>query len=141
MAKISTKARVARETRWLYRVEWKILNLNREAVKDRKIGYLRTLAQEVWANEAPGGRTMPTILASKGIKYSRGWYSYCEGFTKIVLSRRQRSIMVLLHELTHALGPCIHGKRFVTLYFYLLHKYAGYNRFFLQHLQENSPAK
>jgi hypothetical protein len=58
--------------------------------------------------------------------------SYCEGFTKIVLARSQRNVLVLLHELTHALGPCVHGRKFIKLYFRLLQRYGGFARWFLE---------
>ena len=54
------------------------------------------------------------------------------GYTEIVLARGQRTVLVLLHELTHALGPGVHGPKFVRLYFYLLRKYARFSPDFLQ---------
>lgn len=126
--------RRAVETRWMYHKENTVLRGNREAVKQRSMSYLRGFATELWAEEAPGGRTMPTIKAEQGILYGGQYMSYCLGFTEIFMSRAQRNILVLTHELTHALGPSYHGKYFVKRYFPLLWKYAGYSRMFLQDL-------
>lgn len=124
---MDAKAKRARDTRWLYRLEDTALSFNELANEDRPIGYLRELARRVWNVEAPN-RTIPHIVAG-----SRMRYSYCCG-NNIVLARHHRTILVLLHELTHALGPCVHGPRFIRLYFRLLHKWAGYNRWFLQQI-------
>lgn len=126
--------RRAVETRWMYKQEATVLRLNKFAVKSRPMAYLRGLGQEIWVEEAPGGRTMPTIRAHDGILYNGQSMSYCLGFTQIYLARAQRDILVLAHELTHALGPSYHGKYFIKRYFPLLWKYAGYSRIFLQDL-------
>lgn len=126
------KTRRARETRWLYQAERTLLKGNARAHEDRPIEYLRRLARRVWRAEAPQGRKMPTVKAARGMKYGGSLTSFCYGFTEIELARHHRSVLVLLHELTHALGPCVHGPKFVRLYFHLLHRYAGYNRWFLQ---------
>lgn len=124
--------RNARDTRWLYRIEDTTLKYNVYAITDRSMDYLRALVDKVWAAEAPAGRRKPTITAVDGVRNDGRAVSYCEGFTKIGISRAQRNILVTLHELTHALGPCVHGPKFVRLYFRLLRKYAGYSRWFLE---------
>lgn len=124
--------RNARDTRWLYRLEEETLRFNSFANADRSMKFLRDLADKVWAAEAPAGRRKPTITADYGVLHQGRAFSYCEGFTKIVLARSQRNVLVLLHELTHALGPCVHGKKFIKLYFGLLRRWAGYHRWFLQ---------
>ena len=122
----------ASDTRWLYRLEDKTFRFNRRAVESRSMKSLRSLAQRVWKREAPN-RSLPRIVAGRGAK-TKGYalWSFCEGFSYIELARHQRTILVLLHELTHALGPCVHGPKFVRLYFRLLREYAGYSRVFLQ---------
>lgn len=120
------------DTRWLYRIEDETFRFNRYATADRPIESLRRTAARVWANEAPRGRRLPEIVASEGLRWSGRLTSFCEGFSRIELARHHRTVLVLLHELTHALGPCVHGPRFVRLYFRLLHQYAGYSRWFLQ---------
>ena len=127
-----TVARRAAETRWLYRQESSALKFNKFAFAERSMGYLRRLAQRIWKKEAPKGRRFPEIRAGRGCPSSTTLTSYCLGFTEIELARHHRNVLVLIHELTHALGPCVHGPRFVSLYFRLLHRYAGYNRWFLQ---------
>lgn len=129
---MKARARRARATRWLYRVEATAFKYNSYANEPRSINFLRTLAARVWKAEAPKGKRMPTIKATNGLRYGGVYTSFCIGFTHIELARHHRNILVLLHELTHALGPCQHGPRFVQRYFPLLWKYANYNRFFLQ---------
>ena len=104
---------------------------NARADRLRSMEYLRRLAKEVWDGEAPS-RRFPDIVAGRGIKYGGTLLSYCLGYTRVVLARNQRSILVLLHELTHALGPVNHGAKFVKLYFRLLEKYAKYDWRLLQ---------
>jgi hypothetical protein len=124
--------RNAKDTRWLYRLEDRTLKYNRFANADRPMGELRKIADRVWAAEAPAGRRKPTIRGTDGVRYGGKQYSFCAGFTDIVLARAQRNVLVLLHEITHALGPCVHGEKFIRLYFRLLHKYGGFHRVFLQ---------
>lgn len=71
--------------------------------------------QERYRKRARAWR-VPTILFGPGVKQNGRWLSYCEGHLKIVLSPDKRCMTVLLHELTHALGPATHGKRFQELY-------------------------
>ena len=130
---MKAKSRRAAETRWLYRIEREFLHTTNDyANRTVSMKRLNRLAKRVWENEAPKGRRFPTIEAGKGVYYGDAWLSYCMGYTEIVLARGQRTILVLLHELTHALGPCVHGPKFVRLYFYLLRKYARFNQDFLQ---------
>jgi hypothetical protein len=121
----------ASDTRWLYRLEDKTFRFNRRAVERRSIRTLRSLALRVWKREAPN-RSLPRIVAGRGTR-TKGYtfQSFCEGFSYIELARHQRTILVLLHELTHALGPCVHGPKFVRLYFRLLREWAGYSKPFL----------
>jgi len=129
---MKAKDRNSRDTRWLYRLEDTTLRYNSFANADRPMAFLREFAERVWAAEAPAGRRKPTITADYGTLHNGRAYSYCEGFTKIVLARSQRNVLVLLHELTHALGPCVHGPKFIRLYFRLLRRWAGYHRWFLE---------
>lgn len=126
--------RNASDTRWLYRLEDETLRYNSFANADRSMKFLRALVDKVWAAEAPAGRRKPTIRADDGVIYNGKAYSFCLGFTDIILARSQRNVLVLLHELTHALGPCVHGKKFIKLYFGLLRRHAGYHRWFLQNI-------
>lgn len=129
---MKAKTRRAAETRWLYRIESEALSANEYANAARDMRYLNRLAKRVWDGEAPPGRKFPSIEAGKGVSYNGEWLSCCEGYTKIVLTKAGRNVLVLLHELTHALGPCVHGAKFVKLYFYLLRKYARFSEDLLQ---------
>jgi len=130
-ATMRARYRNAKDTRWLYRLEDRTLKYNRFANADRPMDELRKIADRVWAAEG-GSRRKPTIRGTDGVRYGGKQYSFCSGFTDIVLARAQRNVLVLLHELSHALGPCVHGSKFIKLYFRLLHKFGGYNRPFLQ---------
>jgi hypothetical protein len=113
------------DTRWLYRQEDTTFRYNRYAVAERSMSYLQRLAARIWKVEG-NGRRFPDIAAVNG------GVSWCRGFTEIRLCRGHRNILVLLHELTHALGPCVHGPKFIKTYFPLLQRYGGYSRWFLQ---------
>lgn len=115
----------ASDTRWLYRIEDHSFRFNKYANTERSIEYLRRFANRVWRSVG-SSRQVPTI------RTIGGGVSWCQGYSEIRLCRGHRNILVLLHELTHALGPCVHGPRFVKLYFRLLNEHAGYSRFFLQ---------
>lgn len=128
--------RRAKETRWLYRLEARTLSFDSYANQERSMLFLQTLTKRLWKREAPQGRRLPSVRAGRGILHGKTLLSFCLGYTEIVLARNQRTILVLLHELTHALGPCVHGEKFIRIYFKLLHRYAGYNRWFLQQLAE-----
>ena len=129
---MKARTRRAVQTRWLYRAENTMLRSNVYANCDMPMEYLRRLAKRVWDNEAPKGRKFPSIKAGDGLQWGGRFTSYCMGFTEIVIARHHRTVLVLLHELTHALGPCQHGRKFVELYFKLLEKYGRYNPLLLQ---------
>lgn len=121
---MQSSARRARDTRWLYRLEDKTFKFNKYANGLRSMKFLREFADKVWKREGKG-RRMPAISSVSG------GVSWCRGFTEIALCKGHQNILVLLHELTHALGPCVHGPKFVRLYFRLLREYAGYSKPFL----------
>lgn len=123
----------ASETRWLYHAEGTALRYNRYAMQDRPINFLRKFMERVWKKEASNKR-MPEIWATDGLWDKDRYTSFCCGYTYIELARHHRNILVLLHELTHAMGPCHHGEEFVLLYFHLLNRWAGYSKWFLQQL-------
>ena len=125
-------ARRARDTRAVYRLE----DILRVGARREPIAALRALAGRVWRDyisehsltkfsgrRRPGNRC-PTVIAGDGIRWQGEWCSYCLGRSKIVLARHHRDRIVLLHELTHALGPVTHGKRFQNLFAELLARYA-----------------
>jgi len=128
---MQAKTRRAVETRWLYRAEGVALSANKFANTQRDMAYLNRLALRIWNAEAPG-RKFPSIAAGKGVRHGNQLLSFCLGYSEIVLARGQRNVLVLLHELTHALGPCTHGKKFVRTHFYLLQKYARFSWALLQ---------
>lgn len=128
---MATPQKTAAQTRWLYRVEARALRYNKFANQDRSIDFLRDFAEKVWKKESRG-RRMPVIKATNGLKYGGTLTSFCLGFTHIELARHHRNVLVLLHELTHAMGPCLHGPKFIKVYFPLLWKYGGFNRVFIE---------
>jgi hypothetical protein len=121
------------ETRRLYRFENHAARyLPSECVRLRAIGELRLLAQIAWRKHGRKGLPCPEVIAGKGTPMSGHWYSYTLGYSRIVLSRAQRSILVLLHELTHATGhgghDGGHGRGFLRKYIELLCDYGMCNR-------------
>ena len=117
--------RRAVETRRLYRFEDVFTRtLPVDVRRDRRIAELRDIAAGVWSGEGRSTATCPTVTCGAGVPQNGAWFSYCEG-DRIVLSRAQRTVGVLLHELTHALGHDTHGKDFVNRYVHLLCAYGG----------------
>lgn len=117
--------RRAVETRRLYRFEAVFSRqLPQEVRRDRPIAELRDIAAGVWAGEGQSLAACPRILCGSGVPQNGAWLSYCEG-DRIVLSRAQRTVAVLLHEITHALGHGTHGRDFVSRYVHLLCAYGG----------------
>lgn len=88
---------------------------------------LRRIAMKIWHDLfSTSGRDyypLPNIRAGRGVKYNGYLYSYYEKYYGIVLARNQRNIVILIHELTHALGYDDHDKAFVNQYFKLLRKF------------------
>ncbi len=111
-------ARKARDTRAVYRWEDELRSGGRHSASMRT---LRRLAHRVWHEHGKG--SCPEIKAGRGIPFTGTLASYCMGRRLIVLARHHRDKVVLLHELTHALGPVTHGRRFQNLYAELLERY------------------
>ena len=84
---------------------------------------LRRLVARVWRDLGPAGIRCPAVVAGRGVRYLGVRCSYCEGRSRIVLARQHRTRLVALHEVTHALGPVTHGRRFQNLYAELLMRY------------------
>lgn len=122
----------ARETRALYSFEATI-KLSPTIEQDRPIAELRALARRVWVAEGRSLVSCPTLIAHEGDRYYNGrfcsWSS--RPWNTIGLSRNQRNVKILLHELAHALGPQTHGVAFVRRYFGLLVQHAKVDPGFL----------
>lgn len=122
--KKSHQYRLMVETRRLYRFENQFSRkLPYECRRDRPITELRLIAQTVWRKWGRKGAKCPEIKCHHGYRMTGGWYSYALGYSEIYLSRSQRNVMVLLHELTHTMGHGTHGKGFVEKYIRLLVEY------------------
>lgn len=81
---------------------------------------LRRLARRVWKEMGLG--PMPIIVAGEGFRRPR--LSYYQEGGRIVMARNQRTRVVLLHELAHALGDDVtHGRAFQNRYADLLGRY------------------
>jgi hypothetical protein len=77
-----------------------------------------------WAKHHPKYGKRARLNKPPTVEFNGGWYhSWCEGRKLISLSRGHRKEQVLLHELTHALGPETHGRRFQELYLELMFKF------------------
>lgn len=108
----------SRETRKVYLFEERFLSR-----KTRPIKMLRKLARRIWRENTRRRDRVPKVLAGRGVQYGKELRSFCEGRTKIVLARHQRTKAVLIHEIVHALGPVTHGKRFQRKFAELLWRY------------------
>ena len=98
---------------------------------------LRRIATKIWRDLfSTSGRDyypLPNIRAGRGVKYNGLLYSYYLSNDSITLARNQRNIVVLIHELTHALGYDDHDKAFVNQYFKLLRKFTNIDSSALNH--------
>jgi hypothetical protein len=118
-------ARHAAQTRALYRYEETRFR-DSHLLKRRSIGELRRLTARIWqAEKTARPDAPPAIIAGRGVYQSGRWMSYCEGRNKIVLIRQDRNILLLIHELTHAIGFTWHGVPFRSRYFHMLRRHAG----------------
>jgi hypothetical protein len=117
-------------TRKAYQFHWRLNEMSAALRRDRPIGELRELARRIWREEG-------TSIPFPNIVCGRGWEleywklcSYVEALVpaRIVLSRDMRSVLVLIHELAHVLGPwdkLDHGPAFQARNFHLLSRYGG----------------
>ena len=94
--------------------------------KSRKIEYLRSEAIYIW-RKMKFTKPMPNIKAGKGTWFGGYWYSYYSVSEGIVLSRSQRNIVTLVHEIVHHLGHNEHDRNFVRQYFKIFKKCYGFN--------------
>ena len=112
------------ETRRLYLFEQVFTrDLPIEARADKSIQFLRELAARVWRTHGRKNLDVPKVQCGSETSHGGLWFSYCDGYGLIVLSRVQRTVAVLLHELAHAMGYGTHGKGFVRKYVQLLVEY------------------
>lgn len=101
----------------------------------RPMATLQRLTARIWDAERPGQR-MPLVVAGRGTPGGDGsWLSYCTAIRYgrepwqpiIVLSRHQRNVEVLIHEIAHAMTPHAkydHGPAFARTFVYLMATYA-----------------
>ena len=117
--------RRAVETRALYSYEIAQFR-DPSLIQVRSMPELRRFAERLWEHaKTARNESMPQIVAGRGYFQNNRWLSYCEGRRRIVLARHERTLLVLIHELTHALGFETHGVRFRRRYFELLEQFGG----------------
>lgn len=119
----------AHASRRAYAFNRGLLELSPYLREDRPIAHLRSLSTVVWRREARLKHAAPKIVAGAGWDLGPKWglTSYSQKGL-IVLTRDQRNIGVLLHELAHALGPhdkLTHGPAFIERLVRLLHLYGA----------------
>lgn len=105
------------ETRRLYRFE-RLFEVSLFANKERNIATLNKLCARVWAKHGRRNVRTPVVALDETIDTS-----FNRGYREIKLAKHQVSVDVLLHEITHALGYCTHGRSFVRKYIQLLVEY------------------
>lgn len=114
-------AKRATETRRLYRFEDVDAHYSAYAVRARSLHFLRRLGRRIWARAV--------VDFGPGTLHAGQRVSFCDWARgrRIELAPGQRTLVVFLHEMTHALGRGTHGKRFVKKYFRLLADYGKCN--------------
>ena len=111
----------ALETRRIYRFEGDYFRRSNYS-KLRKIKYLRSEAIYIW-RVMKFKTELPNIKTGRGVINNGYWYSYYSIDDGIVLSRSQRNIVTLVHEIVHHLGHDEHDSKFVKQYFEIFKKW------------------
>lgn len=106
------------ETRRIYKFEGECFHGSYYS-KQRRIKYLRSEAIYIW-RKMKFKEEMPKLTAGKGVLNNGFWYSYYSIDDGIVLSRSQRNIITLVHEIVHHLGYDEHDHKFLKQYFNIL---------------------
>ena len=85
------------------------------------IAELRCLGQRIWKWHSPYKAKCPQIVAGSGMRFHDGSrISFCEGRSRIELTRHDRNKIILIHEMAHALTGWRHGIAFQNKYAELL---------------------
>jgi hypothetical protein len=92
---------------------------------ERPMAELQRLAARVWVHEG-GQRPRPAVVAGRGDRSRCDMWE--DGTAVIVLSRGQRCIYTLLHEIAHALGTLREADHGPTFTERLLFLYGTYGR-------------
>lgn len=111
-----------------YKFEQRLSPVPRRMANETSMAALRRFAERIWRDEGCT-KPLPRIFAGRGIRSEGGWTScFMTGHYYIVLARQHRCRLILLHELCHAMGYYGHGWQFVRHMQYLLVRYCGYKR-------------
>lgn len=107
------------ETKRVYKLEETLYKNNqfKQITKQRPLNYLIKFAQNLWREEQYNHQ-FPDIRFGKGIQQ----YSWTDGIT-IELSKSQRDILTLIHEIVHTLGFDYHNDKFLNKELDLLERY------------------
>jgi len=103
------------ETKRVYRFEYGYFRYHYFS-KPRSMKYLKNEAKYLW-NVLKIKKPMPNIKAGRGTAFGGKLYSYYSEKEGIVMSRNQRDIVTLIHELAHAIGHDHHDHQFVDQIF------------------------
>ena len=122
------------DTRRLYQFEE--VNLltyakhNEAGSKARPLYWLQELALSIWFENNRHKRRWrcPEVAFGPGVFWCGQYQSYCLGNSYVELALGQRNAIVLIHEMTHVLGPGLHNRNFCHLNFDLLERYLGYDK-------------
>ena len=121
----SVATKQAMTTSCLYRNE-DLIEQVWDMKRPRSLPALQAALDLLWDHYAErlGVRMLkPQLEFGAGVKYHGRYLSYTQGLDrgqKIVLAPGERNFYVLVHELSHALGPSQHGIRFARVYHDLL---------------------
>ena len=120
---VATKQAMA--TRSLYRNE-DLIEQIWDMKRPRSLPALQTALDMLWDHYSKilGARMIkPELQFGTGVKYHGRYLSFTQSLDRgqrIVLAPGERNLYVLVHELSHALGPSEHGVRFAQVYHDLL---------------------
>ena len=92
--------------------------------RQRSLPFLKYMLKDVWLKHGRKGVKHPELAFGEGTPHEGERVSFCDGYSQIELVVGDRNVLILLHEITHALGfgnP--HGKGFVRKYVELLVEY------------------
>ncbi len=93
------------------------------ALKDRSLAFLQAILNLVWAKHGRKNLAAPSLVFGTGTSHASERASFAQGYSLIELIEGQRTVMILLHEITHTLGYPTHGKGFAEKYLELLVEY------------------
>lgn len=127
--------RVPHGTAELYDFECQVLHATIWYEQEHQFDLMHTMLSGIWVQEHGDLSTCPKLVKKENplVTYQGTTTSYYDPDThSIALIEGQRNLVVLVHEVAHAMGCYNHDWRFRKLYFRLLDNYVGIKRSWLE---------